>query len=183
MKRIAKYFFEGLIILVPVALSLYILFILFKKIDGLLRIPVPGLGFLVTVVAITLIGFLASNIFTKKLFELVERLFTRLPLVKLLYGSIKDLIGAFVGDKKSFDRPVAVKITGDGAVKVIGFITKDSLDNLGLNDHVAVYLPQSYNFAGNLLVLPRERIIPINADSADVMAFLVSGGVSGGKKA
>jgi len=183
MKRIAKYFFEGLIILVPVALSLYIVFVLFKKIDGLLRIPIPGLGFLVTVAIITLIGFLASNIFTKKLFELVERLFTRLPLVKLLYGSIKDLIGAFVGDKKSFDKPVVVSLSGDGAVKVIGFITKESLADLGLNDHVAVYLPQSYNFAGNLLVLPRERIMPINADSADVMAFLVSGGVSGGKKA
>ena len=182
MKRFIKYFFEGLIIIVPVAASLYIVYILFKKIDGLLGISIPGIGFLVTIAIITIIGFLASNIFTKKFFELLERLFTKLPLVKLLYGSIKDLIGAFVGDKKSFDKPVAVTLAGDGGIKVIGFITKDSLDNLGMKDYAAVYLPQSYNFAGNLVVIQVDRLTPLKADSADVMAFLVSGGVSGGKK-
>jgi uncharacterized membrane protein len=139
-----------------------------------------GAGFLLTLALITLIGFLASNLVTKRLFDYLEKLFSRLPLVKLLYGSIKDLIGAFVGDKKSFDRPVLVEITPGSGTRVLGFITRDSLEFLGLPGHVAVYFPQSYNFAGNLLIFPAEQVHPLDIDSSEVMAFLVSGGVSGG---
>jgi uncharacterized membrane protein len=104
-------------------------------------------------------------------------IFTKLPLVKMIYTSVKDLIGAFVGDKKSFDKPVLVTLSPGSNIQAIGFVTRDSLGNMGFEDKVAVYLPQSYNFAGNLIVVPREQVTPIPAESGDIMAFIVSGGV------
>jgi uncharacterized membrane protein len=179
MKTLTGYFFQGLIVLAPIAASIYIVYIIFTKVDGWLQLPIPGVGLLITVAAVTLIGFLASNFVMKKLFSYIERLMSKLPLVSILYSSIKDLIGAFVGDKKSFDRPVLVNL-GEN-ICVVGFITRDDLTFLCLIEYVSVYLPQSYNFAGNLLVVPSSSVKQIDANSSDVMAFLVSGGVSGSK--
>jgi uncharacterized membrane protein len=103
----------------------------------------------------------------------------RVPLVKLVYTSIKDLIGAFVGDRKSFDKPVLLYLSQGSAVKLLGFVTRDGLSQLGHADHVAVYLPQSYNFAGNVVIAPRELIEPLDVPSSEIMTFIVSGGVSG----
>lgn len=180
MKRLARYFFNGLIILAPIVLSVYIVYVIFVKIDSLLGLPVPGAGFVITIVFITFIGFLGSNFLTRRIFYYIEELFTNLPLVKLLYTSIRDLIGAFVGDKKGFNRPVIVTLDPKNDVKVIGFVTRESLDSFGIDGNVAVYLPQSYNFAGNLIIVPAERVKPVEMESAEVMSFLVSGGVSGG---
>lgn len=179
MKKITGYFFQGLIVVTPIAASIYIVYLLFTKVDSWLNLPFPGLGLLITLAAVTLVGFLASNFVTKQLFEYLEKLLSKLPLVKILYSSIKDLINAFVGDKRSFDKPVLVCL-GENA-SVVGFVTREDLAFLGLPDHLAVYLPQSYNFAGNLLVVPGNCVKPISANSSDVMAFLVSGGVSGSK--
>jgi uncharacterized membrane protein len=165
--------------MVPVVLTLYIFYLIFFKIDHILGFSIPGVGFLVTLAGITLIGFLVSNFLTRRLILLIDRLFIRLPLVKLLYSSIKDLIGAFVGDKKSFNKPVLVRLSPDSGASVLGFITAESLENLGLNDYAAVYVPQSYNFAGNLLLFPRDQVTPLDASSSEVMTFIVSGGVAG----
>jgi len=179
MRRVARYFFEGLLFVIPLAVTIFILYKIFVTVDGLLKLPVPGLGFVLTIVGITLIGFLASNVLTRGLITLVDKLFERVPFIKLIYTSIKDLIGAFVGAKKSFDKPVLVTLTADGQAKAIGFITRESLETYGLEDHVAVYFPQSYNFAGNLLIFPKEQVKPLEVESSEAMAFLVSGGVSG----
>ncbi len=106
----------------------------------------------------------------------VDRLMSRLPLVKMIYTAVKDLIHAFVGEKKGFTRPVSVSL--GGGVKAVGFITSDSLERLGMAGMVAVYLPQSYNFAGNLLMVPKEQVAPVDGDSGDIMAFIVSGGIA-----
>ncbi|MGE5423634.1 MAG: DUF502 domain-containing protein [Ignavibacteriales bacterium] len=179
MKRIAGYFLEGLLFVIPLALTIYLIYIAFVKIDGLLRIPIPGVGLVTTLALITLIGFLASNFLTKRLLNWIDSVFARLPLVKLLYSSVKDLINAFVGDKKSFNQPALVSLTTDGTVFALGFITRESLSNFGLEHLVSVYMPQSYNFAGNLLLFPREQVTPLNVNSSEVMTFIVSGGVSG----
>jgi uncharacterized membrane protein len=169
-----------LLVVIPIGGTVYILYWIFVTIDRLLGLGVPGAGFLLTIVFTTLVGYLASNILTRKLFDWTERVFTKLPLVRLLYTSIRDLIGAFVGDKKAFVKPAIVSLGPDGA-KVVGFVTNETLQAFGLSDHVAVYLPQSYNFAGNLLLFPKDQVRPLIAESSDVMAFLVSGGVSGKK--
>jgi uncharacterized membrane protein len=120
---------------------------------------------------------------TRGLVAMVEALLQRLPFVRLLYTSTKDLLNAFVGEKRRFDRPVVVALTPGGSAKALGFVTADSLEHLGLPGQVAVYLPQSYNFAGNVLLFPAGQVHPLQAESADVMAFIVSGGVSGGAPA
>ncbi len=181
MKLIVRSFFEGLLILVPILTSVYIVYILFINVDGLLGLPIPGIGFALTVTLITVIGFFASHFFTRTLFQYLEKVFGKLPLVKILYTSVKDLLGAFVGDKKGFNKPVLVKLSKDGSVKTLGYVTRASMEMFGIKGHVAVYLPQSYNFAGNLLVVPKAMVTPLKAESSDVMAFLVAGGVSGGK--
>jgi uncharacterized membrane protein len=184
MRKLVKYFLKGLVIFVPMALTVFIFVWAFTSLDSVFRdrfkLPIPGLGILLTVVLIFIIGFLASNFLGRKLFALVERIFTGLPLVKLLYSAVKDMIEAFAGDKKSFDKPVIATLAPGGAAKVVGFITRDSLENLGLEDHVAVYTPQSYNFAGNVLLFPKEAVTPLDVESSQAMAFVVSGGVSCG---
>jgi len=178
MKRISQYFLQGLLFLVPLVFTVYVIYRVFVRIDGVLNLPVPGLGFIVTIVFITLVGFAASNFLTRNLVHLVDKIFARLPLVKMIYTAIKDLVNAFVGDKKSFNRPVQVVIDRESNLRVIGFATRDSLDSIGIQDSVAVYLPQSYNFAGNLIIVDKERIIPMKADPGAVMKLIVSGGVS-----
>ncbi|MGE5405179.1 MAG: DUF502 domain-containing protein [Candidatus Saccharibacteria bacterium] len=179
MKTITKYFFQGLLFVIPIFLTVYVLYWLFTKIDNILPIKYPGVGFVTTLLVVTLIGFLASNFLTKRLLVAVDALFARLPLVKLLYSSVKDLINAFVGDKKSFNKPVLLELGHGSGVHALGFITRDALDNLGLDEMVAVYLPQSYNFAGNLLVVRSELVKPLDTNSSELMTFIVSGGVAG----
>ena len=182
MKTIVKYFLRGLLICVPILVTVFILLWAFTGLDkvfrDLLRIPFPGLGILATISAIFIIGLLASNFLGRKLFGIVEKVFTKLPLVKLLYGSIKDIVEAFAGEEKKFDKPVIASL-GAGGVKVMGFVTSQSMENIGLTDYVAVYLPQSYNFAGNVLLFKKDSIQPLEIDSAKAMSFIVSGGVSG----
>jgi len=178
MRKLIAYFLRGLIVTAPVALTLYIGWNVFHFIDGWLRIPLPGVGFAITIAAITLIGFVATNIFARQAIAMFEDLMRKLPFVRLLYSSSKDLLSAFVGEKRRFDKPVLVSLQPDGQVMAIGFVTSESMEDFGLADHVAVYLPESYNFAGNLFVVPRSRIRRIDRESADVMAFIVSGGVT-----
>lgn len=178
LKKLGKYFLEGLLFIVPLAVSIYIIYAIFVKIDSLLRIPIPGVGFITTIILITFLGFLASNLFTRGVLGFIDSLFNKVPLVKLIYSSVKDLIGAFVGEKKKFDKPVLVTISKETDIKIIGFITKEDLQNFGLVEHIAVYIPQSYNFAGNLLIVPKSQVSVINLDSSDIMTFIVSGGIS-----
>jgi uncharacterized membrane protein len=184
MKKLIDYFLKGLVIFVPMALTVFLLIWAFKSLDAIfpdaLTASFPGMGILLTVLLIFVIGFVASNFLGKRLFSLIEKIFTGLPLVKLLYSAVKDMIEAFAGEKKSFDKPVIASIAPGGAAKVVGFVTQESLENLGLSDYVAVYLPQSYNFAGNVVLFPKEAVKPLSIESSQAMAFIVSGGVSKG---
>lgn len=176
MNWLIKNFLRGLVIVVPIALTVYILYEAFIRIDQLLRLRTPGAGFVITIAAIVLIGALASNFFIREFLRLTEAVFTRAPLVRLIYASLRDLLEAFVGDKKRFDQPVAVSIA-DG-VRTLGFVTQDDLGFLGLPGEVAVYLPFSYSIAGMMVVVSAARVERLSIDSAGVMALIVSGGVS-----
>jgi uncharacterized membrane protein len=192
MNRAATYFFRGLLILAPVVVTAYIVRAVFVALDeaifswlgSQLAAYAPQwirslVGVAAAITVITAVGMFASNFFGRRIVGLLEKLVERLPLIKLLYNSVRDVLGAFVGDKKSFDHPVLVSLSPDGSAKAVGFVTRHSLQFLGIEGHVAVYLPQSYNFAGNLLLVPSDRVQPLGASSGDVMTFLVSGGVSG----
>lgn len=183
MRRLVTYFLRGLVVTAPVALTLYICWVVFERVDRWLGLPIPGAGFVLTIALITLVGFLASNLVTRGFVGMLERAMQRLPFVRLLYTSSKDLLNAFVGEHRRFDKPVAVSLGAGSDLRMLGFVTAESLERLGLPGHVAVYLPQSYNFAGNLLVVPVDRVHALSVDSAEAMTFIVSGGVSGGVSA
>lgn len=178
MSRLLNYFLRGLVVVAPLALTVYVCAFIFVTIDGWLGLPIRGVGFLLAIVLITLVGFTASTIFTRTMTSTLDRLFERLPFVRLLYSSAKDMLNAFVGEKRRFDKPVVVTLSEDGALKVLAFLTSDSLAQLGITDHVSVYMPQSYGFAGHILVVPANRVQRIDADAAHVMAFIISGGVT-----
>ena len=179
MKRLFFYFLRGLLLTFPVVVTLWVIYQLFTAIDGWLGIRIPGVGFAITIVVITLIGFLGSNLLTRGILAAVEDVIERLPLVRLVYNSTKDLIGAFVGEKRRFDKPVVVSLNADASVRGLGFITQESMDTLGTADSVVVYFPQSYAFAGWTFIVPANRVQRLETSSSDFMAFVVSGGVTG----
>jgi uncharacterized membrane protein len=179
VKRLVRYFLRGCLVTAPLGLTVYIVWLVLSTIDRLVPLPVPGLGLVATVVLITAVGIATSNVVGRSAVEMADALFGRLPLVKLVYTSIKDLVDAFVGDKRRFDVPVAVTLSPAAGAKALGFVTRDSLARLGMPESVAVYFPQSYNFAGYLLVVPRSQVEPLDVPAAELMTFIISGGVSG----
>lgn len=187
MKKLISYFLQGVLVFTPIALTVFVIGWLLLTIDQYLTFTVKGHtihggGFLLFIILMPIVGFVASHYLGKKFFSLIDKLLAKLPLIKLLYNSLKDMISAFAGEKKSFDKPVLVTLDKEDGGKLVGFVTRQSLEFLGLNDHVAVYFPQSYNFAGNVLIFPASKVKPIDVDPSEVMAFIVSAGVSGPKQ-
>ncbi len=179
LKRVVRYFLNGCLVTAPLGLTVYIVWTVLRTIDQLLPFPIPGVGLVATLTLITLVGLLASNVVGRSMLELTEALLRRLPLVKLVYTSIKDLVSAFVGDKRRFDVPAAVSLFPGVDARQLGFVTREELLGLGMPDHIAVYLPQSYNFAGFLVLVPRDCVEVLDLPASEVMTFVVSGGVSG----
>lgn len=176
--RLVRYFFQGLLFLGPIVLTLYLVIVGFAAIDSWLGMPIPGLGLLFQVGLLIAAGWALSNYFAQRAAHTIEGFLDRVPLVKLLHKSTKDFMTALMGDKKRFDRPVMVAVSP--TVRVLGFVTRDPIDVFEAPDQVAVYLPQAYNFAGQLLIVPRSAVTPLPVAPSDVMAFIVSGGVSTG---
>lgn len=177
--RILRYFFSGTLFIVPLVATAYFIFISFRWLDSLLNLPYPGLGFVIILGAITIFGYLTTNFAFKTVTQWFDRGMNRIPLVKLIYSAIKDLLGAFVGDKKKFNKPVLVRINKDNNLYQIGFITQPDLQELGISDMVVVYFPHSYAFSGYHYFVPKDSIRPLNISGPTAMKFIVSGGVSG----
>ena len=178
MSRLINYFLRGLVVVVPLALTVYVCVVIFRTIDSWLGLPIRGVGFVLTLLLITLVGFMASSLITMSLISALDRVFDRLPFVRLLYSSAKDMLNAFVGEKRRFDKPVLVTLSADGSLKAIAFLTSESMSALGVAGHVTVYMPQSYGFAGHMVVVPADRVQRLDADAAAVMAYIISGGVT-----
>jgi len=164
-------------VLAPIAITLWVVVFTVTTLDQWLDTRIPGLGIVIAAAGITIIGYLTGNVVGNKLLAWLEAGMQRVPLIRILYNALRDLFGAFVGGKRKFDKPVAVEINQHG-LKVLGFLTSESFEDPQLEDHVSVYLPESYNFAGNLVVVPKARVRPLDADGAEFMAFIVSGGVT-----
>lgn len=178
MTRLLNYFFRGLIVLAPAFVTIYVFWLIISAVDNWMGLSVPGAGIAVTIVLITLFGFLASTVLARWFVSLMDSTFSRLPLVRLVYSSTKDLLDAFVGEKRRFDRPVVVTTAADGVEKAFGFVTTEAMARFGLDDHVTVYLPFSYTFTGVIRIYPTANVKPLATDSAEIMAFVVSGGVT-----
>lgn len=186
-KWIMNYFFQGIIFIAPLSVTLYVLLKGFFYIDGILRDYVThylgfytaGLGILVMLAGLTVIGFLGSTIIFKPFLVIFDRLISKAPLVKIIYTSVKDLLSAFVGSKKKFSEPVLIRESSNSDLEKIGFITAHDLTRLGIpTGKVAVYLPYSYNVSGMLVIVPVENVTLLEANPTDVMKFVVSAGVT-----
>ena len=184
---VINYFFQGLILIAPLSITLYVLIKTFFYVDDLLKdfltqwlgFYTLGLGILVMLGGLTVIGFLGSTIIFKPLLVVFDRLISRAPLVKIIYTSVKDLLSAFVGSKNKFSEPVLIRESKNSDMEKIGFITAHDLSNLGIPDgKVAVYLPYSYNVSGMLVIVPVENVKRLDANSTDVMKFVISAGVT-----
>lgn len=178
-KKLIGYFLRGAVLTVPLAGTLYVIYKIFEIIDGILPFNIPGLGLLSLIAFLTFVGYAGGYIIGQPIIQYFQKMLERAPLIKTIYTAIKDLLSAFVGNEKKFDRPVLVKLNKDSNIEKLGFITMDDLTSLGIEtEKVAVYLPHSYAFSGNLFIVPKENVRPVNASSSDVMKFIVSGGVA-----
>lgn len=187
MSKIVRYFIQGLIITVPVGITAIVIYKVFDWVRSLFSmfgtIVSPGIDPLIilatAVVLIFLMGLLGSSIILQPLFSLFDSTLEQTPVVKTVYGSIKDFMSAFVGSKKRFNKPVLITINKENNIQQLGFITKEDLSELNISkDTVAVYVPLSYSISGNLLIVPTDHITVVDASSAEVMKFIVSGGVT-----
>ena len=185
--RIIRYFIQGLVITVPVAITIIVFYKVISWVGSLFSLfgtivsPFidPFIILLIAVVLILIMGMLGSSIILKPMFSLFDSALEHTPFVKTIYGSIKDLIAAFVGSKKRFNKPVLVTINKENSIKQLGFITQEDLSELHLQKGtVAVYIPMSYSLSGNLLIVPANQVAVVEASSSEVMKFIVSGGVT-----
>lgn len=181
IKRFLGYFFNGVLISVPLVVTGYILYKMFVFFDSVIPLEKkpPGLGLLILLLSLTAIGILGTSLIFKPFHHWFNKFLERVPLIKTIYSTFNDLVGAFVGQKKKFSRPVLVLMDKELKLERIGFVTDD--DAKGLlqnNDKVAVYFPLSYSLSGNLWIVPAEHITPIDLPAADVMKYVISGGVT-----
>jgi len=195
MKKIAgallNYFVKGLLIVVPLGAAFFLIYWAVSSIDNALNLSsafvvdskgkplyIPGLGILNVIILILIAGVLVTNVITQPIKQWFNRWLNRLPLFKFLYSSIKDLTEAFVGEEKKFNEPVLVDVNEFG-LKKIGFLVKKDMTVLNLPGEVAVYFPYSYSFAGQVVIISADKVHPIDVGAAEIMKFVISGGVSG----
>ncbi|GAA3989231.1 DUF502 domain-containing protein [Mucilaginibacter dorajii] len=185
-----RYFAKGLLVVVPIGAAIFLMYWGVSTVDKALNLSdllvdgsgkhiyIPGLGILNVVVVIMIAGVLVTNVVTEPIKRWFKRWFNRLPIFAFLYSSIKDLTEAFVGEEKKFNEPVLVEVNEFG-LKKIGFLVQKDLAVLGLPGEVAVYFPYSYSFAGQVVIVDASKVKHIDKSAADMMKFVISGGVSG----
>ena len=178
-RMFASNFFQGLLIVAPISITIYLIYWLLSFLDQIIPTDIPGLGLILLLIIITFIGYLSKNYLVRPFLQQVENVMAKMPLVKIIFSSVKDLFVAFLSEERKLESPVFVIINRDSNIKRLGFITNDDMSRLGLKGEVAVYFPHSYNFSGNLFVVPRENIIPVkNLTSSQAMKLIISGGVA-----
>ncbi len=191
MKKIVNYLLQGVLYLAPLGFTAYIIYGVFTLLDGLSQqlitkffdIRIPGLGVLTLILFLILVGVLGKTFIAQPLKLVFNRIIDRIPLLNFIYSAFNDLFKAFVGKEKKFDQPVLVKVNLNSDLEKLGFITEENLQLINEMDKVAVYFPHSYNFSGELFIVPKSNIKPVDIKSSDVMKFIVSAGLTGWEKA
>jgi uncharacterized membrane protein len=186
MKSLLNYFLQGLILFIPFAITVGIIFKLFDFFSGIFSgLGITNysaintvLGFVFTLAFIMGMGILASTFIFKSFFSFIEDKLEHAPFIRHIYSPLKDFTNAFMGNKKKFNKPVLVLTNPQANIEEMGFVTHEDLKDLKIKDKVAVYLPYSYSLSGRLVIVPQSQIKPIDADPAETMKFIVSGGVT-----
>lgn len=186
MKKIVRFFLQGILYTAPLAITGYIIYLIFKNVDGFLQewiqelfdIKIPGLGLVIIILLLIIIGFIGQTFISRPFKYLFNKLLKKIPILKVIYSAFKDLFTAFVGDEKKFSKPVKVLINKSLQIEKLGFLTEEDLSLINDNDKVAVYFPHSYNWSGELVLVPRDLVVEIDIPPAEVMKFIVSAGVA-----
>jgi uncharacterized membrane protein len=195
-KKLLQYFLQGLLILAPITITIWAITSAFNFIDGILPnmlhnlLPslmedskgnikhMPGLGFVLIIGFAILVGYISSSFIVNEMVSGFDQLLHKVPGIKFIYSPLKDFFEAFAGEKKKFTNNVLASVDGNDVWR-IGFITRDDMHEFGFNDYVAVYVPMAYSVAGNVYIIPKERIKPVtNISAAQTMKFAISGGVT-----
>jgi uncharacterized membrane protein len=196
-RNLLRLFLQGVIILAPVSLTIWTVVAVFNWIDdilpntlhnlfpGLVHIDrfglpqrIPGIGFVVFIGIALFVGYISSSFIVSRLVEIADHMLERIPGIKLIYSTVKDFVEAFAGNKRKFNKAVLVSVLADDVWQV-GFITQEELQEFDLQEFVAVYVPQSYAFAGHLYFVKRDRVrVLTDISSTDAMKFAISGGVT-----
>ena len=184
-----NYFVKGLLIVLPLGAAFFLMFWTFTTVDNALNLSeqflynptngkplyIPGLGILSVIFLILFSGIIVTYLITEPIKNWFNRWLSKLPLFKFIFSSVKDLTEALVGDEKKLSEPVMVE-DGNG-FKRIGFITQRNLAAFGSADDVAIYFPWSYSFAGQVVIVHKDKVTPLNITAAQAMKFIISGGV------
>ena len=179
MKKIINYFLQGLLYLIPISVTTYVVYWTFMQIDSILPFNFPGLGLIVIISLITLIGYLGSVIIASPINAFFQRILNRAPLLKTIYTSVKDMMNTFVGKKKGFSKPVLVKVYENSTIERIGFVTNEDVESLNIKKgKVLVYMPHSYAISGQLFIVDKKDVTPIDKSSGEIMKLIISGGVT-----
>ena len=187
MKKLIFYFLQGILYIAPIGVTAYIIYLVFSFVDSLLKetlvdlldIYIPGLGLVVVIVLLIFIGLIGQTIIARPIKLLFKGVLRRIPLLKVIFSAFNDLFSAFVGKERKFNRPVLVLVNPISNLEKLGFLTDDDLSVIDEKEKVAVYFPHSYNFSGELFIVPKEQVRPIDLNPAEVMKFIVSAGVAG----
>ena len=176
--RIINYFIQGLLYTTPLALTAYVLIWALSSLDSIIPFDIPGLGLLTLLVGVTLIGFLGNFAVKTPLVKLVDGLLEKVPLVKLVYSSTKDVMKSLTGKKKGFENAVLVRMAPDSEVCKVGFVTDDTLKELGNapEGYVMVYVPLALTIMGDMYVVPPSYVEPLNGKTGDIMKYIIAGG-------
>jgi len=179
-KQILRFFVQGLIILAPIGITGYVLYWLFDLVDGILRpyVNIPGLGFVIIILFVILVGWVSSTFLMGSFINFFDQWMERTPGIKFIYTSTKDFFEAFAGDKRKFNIAVMASVFSED-VWIIGFLTDEEMGKFEMGaNKVAVYVPQAYNFAGQLYILPRDKVKKIeHITPGEAMKYAVTGGV------
>ncbi len=179
MKRLFGYFARGCLVLVPLLLTVIAFVTIIRQMDHWLGVSTPGLGLAIALCGTTLVGFLASQYLGRRLYLIFDRWMGRVPGVSLVYGSIRDIVSALIGEKAAFGTAVLVRLDPRSEVRVVGFLTRESAPFPAVKEHVTVYVPQAYNIGGQVLLLPKSQIEPLDVPSTEALTFVLSGGATG----
>ncbi len=194
--KLLQYFLQGILVMAPIAITIWAITTAFTFIDGILPnvlhsiFPtmmedaagnikrIPGVGFVLVITLVLVIGYVSSSFIFGKVVEVFDQVLEKTPGIKFIYSTLKDFFEAFAGEKKKFTKNVLANVD-DNDVWRVGFITQDDMDDFGLKDYVAVYVPMAYSVAGNVYIIPKLRVRPItNISATETMKFAVSGGVT-----
>lgn len=193
VKFLSKYFFTGLIAILPVLLTFYLLYWFAFSAESILGgaikwlLPVqwywPGMGLVVGIGLIVMMGMLMHLYLFQWLFQQTEKVLYRVPLIKSVYGAIRDFFNYFSPDKKQEFQQVVAVTMGDMQAELIGFVTREDFSDFEGDwpgeGKILVYLPMSYMIGGYAVLLPRESVRPVDMKMEEAMRFIITAGVTG----